>query len=76
MATASIRGTGTRMQKNSGDGLQPNTRAACLAQLFSMADSRTERLCIQLTASNSHHCIARMYIDACRLSKEINAALE
>ena len=64
------------MQIISGDGLQANARAACLAQLISMADSRTERLCILLTASNSHHCIARMYTDACRLSKEINAALE
>ena len=61
----------------SGDCHRASARAGCVIQLVSMAESRTERLCLLLTASNSHHCIARSAIvDVCGLSKKINAALK
>ena len=50
------------MQIISDDGLQANARAVCVVQLFSMADSRTERLHILLTASNSRHSITHTYL--------------
>ena len=65
-ATASRRGTHTRMRIISDDGHQASVRAVCVVQLVSTADSRTERLCVLLTASNSHHCIALAIIDAGR----------
>ena len=46
------------MQMISDDGHQASTRAVCVVWLISAADSRTERLCVLLTASNSRHCIA------------------
>ena len=33
-----------------------------VVRLLSKADSKTERLCILLTLSNSHQCIARTYV--------------
>ena len=71
--------TRTHMQMISADSLRASTRAIHVAQLSSMADSRTERLHVLLTASNSRHCITHMYpavVDVCGLSKEINATLE
>ena len=47
---------------NSDDGHQASARAVRVVQLFSMADSRTERLRVLLPASNSRRCIARTYL--------------
>ena len=44
---------------NSDDHHQASTRAVHVVQLFSIADSRTERLHV---TSNSHCCIARTYL--------------
>ena len=46
---------------NSDDGRRASARAVRVVQLFSMADSRTERLRVLLLASNSRRCIARTY---------------
>ena len=46
------------MQIISDDGHQASTRAVCVVRLVSTTDSRTERLRLPLTASNSRHCIA------------------
>ena len=57
---------------------QASARAVCVVQLISMADSRTERLRVLLTASNSRYCIAHMYLIKPLLTSagEITAALE
>ena len=47
---------------DSDDGHQASVRAVCVIQLFSMADSRTERLCVLPPASNSCRCIAHTYL--------------
>ena len=47
---------------NSDDGHRASTRAVRVVQLFSMADSRTERLRVLISACNSRRCIARMYL--------------
>ena len=62
VAAATIRGTCIRMRIISDDGNQTSARAVCVVQLISTADSRTERLHLVLTASNSRHRIARMYL--------------
>ena len=49
VAVASIRGTCTHMQIISDDGPQVNIRAVYVLQVFSMADSKTERLHILLS---------------------------
>ena len=36
--------------------------AVCVLRLVSTADSKTERLRLQLTAPNSRHCITHMYL--------------
>ena len=46
----------------SDDGHWASARAVCVARLVSMDDSRTKRLCLLLTASNSRHCIVRTYL--------------
>ena len=46
----------------SDDSHWASTRAVCVVRLVHMADSRTERLRLQLTASNSRHFIAPMYL--------------
>ena len=80
VALASKHGTHTQLRIISDDRYQAS--AVRVVWLVSMADSRTERLCVLLTASNSSHCIARIYIpywaviDVCGISKEINATLE
>ena len=43
-------------------GHRDSARAVCVVQLFSMADSKTERLRVLLLASNSRRCIARTYL--------------
>ena len=47
---------------NSDDGHWASARAVRVVQLFSMADSRTERLRVLLPASNSLRCIAHTYL--------------
>ena len=47
---------------NSDDGHRGSVRAVRVVQLFSMGDSRTERLRVLLPVSNSRRCIARMYL--------------
>ena len=49
------------MQKICDDHHRASTRTVCVIQLVSMADSRTKRLCVLLTASNSH-CIAHTWL--------------
>ena len=49
------------MQLVSGDDHRTSARAVCVVQLVSTAESRTERLRLLLTASNSRHCIAHTY---------------
>ena len=44
------------------DPHQSSTRADCVAWLVFTTDSRVERLCILLTASNSCHCIVCLYL--------------
>ena len=46
----------------SDDGHWASTRLFCVVQLISMTDSRTERLYVLLTASNSRHHITHMYL--------------
>ena len=46
---------------NSDDGHRASARAVRVVQLFSMADSRTERLRVLLPASNCRRYIARTY---------------
>ena len=43
---------------NSDDGRRASARAVRVVQLFSMADSRTERLRVPLPVCNSRPCIA------------------
>ena len=49
---------------NSDEGHWASARGVRVVQLFSMADSRTERVrcTIQLPASNIRRCIARTYL--------------
>ena len=66
---------------HANNSIWSSTRAVCVVQLFSTAESRTVRLCILLTASNSRHWITRTYfilpsLVSAGLSKEINATLE
>ena len=37
-----------------------SAQTVCVVQLVPMADSRTKRLCVLLTVSNSCHCSAHM----------------
>jgi len=46
------------MQIISDDGHWAETRAVCIVRLIFSSDSRTGRLHLLLTASNSRHCIA------------------
>ena len=62
VATASGLNTPTHVGMAANDGQQASNSIVCVAQLFSMTDSRTERLCVLLMASNSHCCKARMYL--------------
>ena len=62
VATPTIRGTRTCMRIVSDDGRRASARAVRVLQLVSTADSRIERLCLLLTASNSRHCITRAYL--------------
>ena len=48
------------MQIASDDSLWTSARAVDVVQLISTADSRTERLRVLLTVSNSRHCITPM----------------
>ena len=68
------------MQIISNDNQQASTRAVRDVQFVSMTYSRTERLHVLLTVSNSRHCIARTYppavVDVCELSKEIIVTLK
>ena len=52
-AAATTCGTCTHVQIISDDGHRANTRAVCVVRLISTADSRTERLCLLLTAPKS-----------------------
>ena len=47
---------------SSDDSHWASARAVRVVQLFSMADSRTERLHVLLPASNSRRCIALTYL--------------
>ena len=58
-AAASICCTRTRMEIIQ-DSHQASARPVHIVQLISKADSRTERLHVLLTVSNSHHCIAHI----------------
>ena len=60
--TTSNRSTCTRMRIISYDGQRANARAVCVVQLISTAGSRTGRLHVLLTVSNSRHCITRTYL--------------
>ena len=53
-------GTCTRMEIISDNGHRASTRVVHVVLLVSAADSRTERLRLLLTASNSRHYIPRM----------------
>ena len=53
VATASELNTPTHVGMTANDGQQASNRIVCVAQLFSMTDSRTERLCMLLMASKS-----------------------
>ena len=44
------------------DGDWASVRAVGIVRLVSTADSRTERLHLLVTASNSRHCIAHTYM--------------
>ena len=65
----------TSMRRISDYGHRASAWAVRFVRLLSMADSRTERLRLLLTASNSRHCIACTYVpypaivDVGRLSK-------
>ena len=62
VAAASIRGTRTRVRMISDDGHQASARAIRVVRHVSTAESRTERLRVLLTASNSRHCLTRTYL--------------
>ena len=72
------------MQISFDDDQWTSARAVCVVRLVSTADSRTEKLCVLLTVSNSRHCIVCTYlnvpypavVDVCGFSKEVNATLE
>ena len=55
VAAASIHCTHTHMRIISDDDQQTSARAVCVVRFVSTADSRTEKLYILLTASNSCH---------------------
>lgn len=44
---------------NDGHWASARPRAVSVVRLVSIAESRTERLHVPLTASNSRHCVAR-----------------
>ena len=71
VAAATICGTCTHMEIISDDDYHAG-RAVCAVQLVSMADNRTERLRLLLTASNSCHCILLHWSDChnCNLGSE------
>ena len=50
------------MQIISDNDHRNRAKAVHVVRVVSTADSRTERLHVLLTASNSCHCIARMYL--------------
>ena len=73
VAAATIRDTRTHMQIISDDGQWASTRAVHVVRLVSMADSRTERLHLQLTASKVVTVsLKHAVIGFSGLSKEMN----
>ena len=79
IVAASTRGTRhTHTYVNSSDhGHQPySARAVRVVKLFSMADSRTEKLRVLLPASNSRRCIDVPFPAVIDYCDEINAALD
>ena len=81
VAAATIHDSRTHLQIIYDDSPCASARAVRVVRLITKADSKTERLRLLLTASNSRHCIARMYsiqpvIDVCGLSKKMNTDLE
>ena len=55
VATVTIHGTRTHTGIISDDSHWASVRAVCVIQLVSMADIRTERLCLLLKVYDSHH---------------------
>jgi len=70
VAATSIRGTRTCIIVSDKDHWA-SARAIGVVQLLSMADSRTERLRLLLTASKSCHCITRTYLSQWSLMSEV-----
>ena len=61
----------------SDDDQRTSAMAVRVVRLVFTADSRTEKLCVLLTASNSHHCIARTCLiqPVIDVSREMNTTL-
>ena len=62
IAMASIHSAQLRILIFANDAHWVISRAVCVLRLITMADSRTERLCILLPASIKPSCITHMYL--------------
>ena len=62
VAAASKQGTCTRVWMISEDSHHTSARSVRVVQVVPTADSRTERLCILLTVSSSHHHLSCTYL--------------
>ena len=62
MASTGIHGTCTCVEIISDNGHQASAKAICAVRVVSTADSRTERLCVQQTASSDCYGLTCAYL--------------